>query len=199
VNLGVLARLCAYKQSTSRISKACIVLGFSQINRAATCLVGVTPLRPLRAEVPDRSSFINIIFVEAYGSTSRFPQLVTIWYQLVHVCPPCLRWRAQVRGRSQLLTTSPRGLIDWRSWSARSPAICAMSSSSNRDLTCPSSGSSIRSRAPASARTHRRRPTQWWPRLTAETTLSRLHRIGQWPPTRSPQVPRHGWRHRRRC
>jgi hypothetical protein len=50
VKLGVLARLCTYKQSTSRISKSSIVLGLSQINRKATCLAGTALLRPLHAD-----------------------------------------------------------------------------------------------------------------------------------------------------
>jgi hypothetical protein len=76
VKLGVLAQLCAYKQSTSRISKSSFVLGLSQINRAATCLAEAVPLRPLCADevqAPGRSSFINIIFIEAYDFTSDSP------------------------------------------------------------------------------------------------------------------------------
>jgi hypothetical protein len=110
----VLTRLCAYKQSAREVSRVCIVLGFSQ-----ECLTSVVPLWPLytdEVQAPGRSSFINTIFVEAYGSTSPIPQPVTIWYQLVQVCKPCLHRPAQVRGRSQSPMTSPRSWIAWRSW-----------------------------------------------------------------------------------
>jgi hypothetical protein len=137
-------------RARKELARYAIVLGFSQINRAVTCLAGTAPLRPLRVDevqAPGRSSFINTIFVEAYGSTSQISQLVTIWYQIVQVCPPCLRRQVQVQGRSQSPTTSPHDWIACRSWSTRSPATYAKSSSSNRDSACPSSGSSSRSRA----------------------------------------------------
>jgi hypothetical protein len=53
-----------------------------------------------------------------------------------------------------------------------------MSSSSSKDSACPSSGSSIRSRALAMGRAHCPRPTWRRPHLTTGTTLPRLRRMG---------------------